>query len=143
VTRPTDAGGDGITEIFRKGALQRLSAPERLDQRMQVVGPHDWPGLATVLALLGLALTVVSSAERVCFMVAEAIRAALHKLRDNHPILGHHLATSITPETFCTYHPRSDCPALLAALKHPLTRAVCRPPAHCAGCCHALSVVER
>jgi hypothetical protein len=77
---------------------------------MEVVGPHDWPGLATALIRLGLALTVISSAERVCFMVAKTIRAALHKLRDNHPVLGHHLATSITPETFCTYTPDPTTP---------------------------------
>jgi hypothetical protein len=52
VTRPTDAGGDGITKIFRKEALQRLSSSERLDQLMQVVGSHDWLGLATALALV-------------------------------------------------------------------------------------------
>jgi hypothetical protein len=110
VTRPTDAGGDGITEIFRKEALQRLSSPERLDQLMQVVSPHDWLVLGTALVLLGLALTVASSAERVCFMVAKAISAALHKLRDHHPALGHHLATSITPGTFCTYTPDPNAP---------------------------------
>jgi hypothetical protein len=43
-------------------------------------------------------------------MVAKAIRAALHKLRDNHPVLGHHLATSITPGTFCTYTPDPTAP---------------------------------
>jgi hypothetical protein len=79
VTRPTNAGGNSITEIFRKEALQRLSFPERLNQLMQVVGPHDWLGLATALIRLGLALTVISSAERVCFMVAKTIRAALHR----------------------------------------------------------------
>ena len=46
-----------MSEIFRKEALQRLSSPERLDQLMQVVGPHDWLVLGTVLVLLGLALT--------------------------------------------------------------------------------------
>ena len=46
-----------MTEIFRKEALQRLSSPERLDQLMQVVSPHDWLVLGTVMVLLGLALT--------------------------------------------------------------------------------------
>ena len=46
-----------MTEIFRKEALQRLSSPERLDQLLQVVSPHDWLVLSTVLVLLGLALT--------------------------------------------------------------------------------------
>jgi hypothetical protein len=110
VTRPTNAGGDGITEIFRKEALQRLSSSERLDQLTQMVSPLDWLGLATALVLLGLALIVVSSAEQVRLMVAKAIRAALHKLRDNHAALGHHLATSITPETFCTYTPDPTAP---------------------------------
>jgi multidrug efflux pump subunit AcrA (membrane-fusion protein) len=46
-----------MSEIFRKEALQRLSSPERLDQLMHVVSPHDWLVLGTVLVLLGLALT--------------------------------------------------------------------------------------
>jgi hypothetical protein len=43
-------------------------------------------------------------------MVTKAIRAALHKLRDNHQALGHHLATSITTGTFCTYTPDPTAP---------------------------------
>jgi hypothetical protein len=43
-------------------------------------------------------------------MVTKAIRAALHKLRDNHQALGHHLATSITTGTFCTYTPDPTTP---------------------------------
>jgi hypothetical protein len=77
---------------------------------MQVVGPHDWLGLATALVLLELALTVASSAERACLMVTKAIRAALYKLRDYHPALGHHLTTRITPGTFCTYTPDLTAP---------------------------------
>ena len=46
-----------MRRIFRKEALQRLSSPERLDRLMQVVGPHDWLVLGTVLVLLGLGLT--------------------------------------------------------------------------------------
>jgi len=38
-------------------------------------------------------------------MVTKAIKAALDKIRDNHPALGHHLATSVTIETCCTYTP--------------------------------------
>jgi hypothetical protein len=36
-------------------------------------------------------------------MVTKAIKAALDKIHANHPTLGHHLATSITTGTYCTY----------------------------------------
>src|SRR5262245_31514568 len=46
-----------MREVFRKEALERLSSPERLDQLMQVVSPHHWLVVSTLLVLLGLALT--------------------------------------------------------------------------------------
>ena len=46
-----------MTEIFRKEAVQRLASPERLEQLLHVVSPHDWLVLGTVLALLGVVLT--------------------------------------------------------------------------------------
>jgi DNA-binding response OmpR family regulator len=66
--------------------------------------------LAAAVGLGGRDRRVASSAERARLMVTKAIRAALHKLRDNHPALGHHLATSITTGTFCTYTPDPTTP---------------------------------
>jgi DNA-binding response OmpR family regulator len=66
--------------------------------------------LAAAVGLGGRDRRVASSAERARLMVTKAIRAALHKLRDNHPALGHHLATSITTGTFCTYTPDPTAP---------------------------------
>ena len=66
--------------------------------------------LAAAVGLGGRDRRVASSAERARLMVTKAIRAALHKLRDQHPALGHHLATSITTGTFCTYTPDPTAP---------------------------------
>jgi DNA-binding response OmpR family regulator len=66
--------------------------------------------LTAAVGLGGRDRRVASSAERARLMVTKAIRAALHKLRDNHPALGHHLATSITTGTFCTYTPDPAAP---------------------------------
>ena len=66
--------------------------------------------LAAAVGLGGRDRRVASSAERARLMVTKAIRAALHKLRDNHPALGHHLATSITTGTYCTYTPDPTTP---------------------------------
>jgi DNA-binding response OmpR family regulator len=66
--------------------------------------------LAAAVGLGGRDRRVASSTERARLMVTKAIRAALHKLRDNHPALGHHLATSITTGTFCTYTPDPTAP---------------------------------
>jgi DNA-binding response OmpR family regulator len=66
--------------------------------------------LAAAMGLGGRDRRVASNAERARLMVTKAIRAALHKLRDHHPALGHHLATSITTGTFCTYTPDPTAP---------------------------------
>jgi CheY-like chemotaxis protein len=66
--------------------------------------------LTAAIGLGGRDRRVASSAERARLMVTKAIRAALHKLRDNHPALGHHLTTSITTGTFCTYTPDPTAP---------------------------------
>ena len=66
--------------------------------------------LAAAVGLGGRDRRVASSAERARLMVTKAIRAALHKLRDQHPALGHHLATSITTGTCCTYTPDPTAP---------------------------------
>jgi DNA-binding response OmpR family regulator len=66
--------------------------------------------LAAAVGLGGRDRRVASSAERARLMVTKAIRAALHKIRDNHPALGHHLDTSITTGTYCTYTPNPTTP---------------------------------
>jgi DNA-binding response OmpR family regulator len=66
--------------------------------------------LAAAVGLGGRDRRVASSTERARLIVTKAIRASLHKLRDNHPALGHHLATSITTGTFCTYTPDPTAP---------------------------------
>ena len=40
--------------LFRKEALERMSSPERLDQLIQIVSPHDWLLLGTMLAMMML-----------------------------------------------------------------------------------------
>jgi DNA-binding response OmpR family regulator len=66
--------------------------------------------LAAAVGLGGRDRRVASSAERARLMVTKAIRAALRKISDSHPVLGHHLATSITTGTFCTYTPDPTAP---------------------------------
>ena len=40
--------------LFRKEALERMSSPERLDQLIQIVSPHDWLLLGTMLTMMML-----------------------------------------------------------------------------------------
>ncbi len=46
----------GAPQIFRQAALDRLSSPEQLDRLVTIARPRDWLGLATILALVALAL---------------------------------------------------------------------------------------
>lgn len=45
------------TNLFRREALERLSAPERLDLTLEVIRPRAWIPIACIAVLLGLALT--------------------------------------------------------------------------------------
>ena len=61
--------------------------------------------LAAAVGLGGRDRRAADIAERARSNVTKAIRAALSKIRDSHPALGHHLATSIKTGTFCAYTP--------------------------------------
>lgn len=61
--------------------------------------------LAAAVGAGGRDRRAASSAERARLTVTKAIKAALHKISASHPALGHHLATSITTGTFCSYTP--------------------------------------
>ena len=61
--------------------------------------------LAAAVGLGGRDRQAADIAERARSNVTKAIRAALSKIRDSHPTLGYHLATSITTGTFCAYTP--------------------------------------
>ncbi|HEY5869383.1 MAG TPA: ABC transporter C-terminal domain-containing protein, partial [Candidatus Tectomicrobia bacterium] len=68
--------------------------------------------LAAAVGLGGRDRRAAAIAERARLNVTKAIKAALSKISDNHPALGHHLATSIKTGTFCAYtldpaHPQS------------------------------------
>jgi hypothetical protein len=43
-------------------------------------------------------------------LVTQRIKATLKKIRDNHPVLGRHLATNIKTGYFCMYTPDLDHP---------------------------------
>jgi len=61
--------------------------------------------LAAAVGLGGRDRQAAAIAERARSNITKAIRAALSKIRDSHPALGHHLATSIRTGTFCAYTP--------------------------------------
>jgi len=61
--------------------------------------------LAAAVGIGGQDRRVASIAERARLNVTKAIKAALSKISDSHPALGHHLAMSITTGTFCAYTP--------------------------------------
>jgi len=61
--------------------------------------------LAAAVGLGGRDRRAASSAERARLNVTKAVKAALSKISDSHPALGHHLTTSITTGTFCAYTP--------------------------------------
>lgn len=90
---------------------------------------RDGKGLHYIVRLLGrpgkrLSLTELSGAvqerpspepskgarERARQKITKAIRAAVARIAENDPSLGHHLATSIRTGTYCSYTPDPTAP---------------------------------
>jgi non-specific serine/threonine protein kinase len=109
-----DAGAvlDAQAQAAYKRRIEELQADLAEAQRWQDLGRATTAQaeiefltaeLAAALGLGGRDRRVASSTERARLMVTKAIKAALDKIHANHPTLGHHLATSITTGTYCTY----------------------------------------
>jgi hypothetical protein len=65
----------------------------------------DWLSseLAAAVGLGGRDRQVGADAERARSTITKAIKAAVHKIRQHHPALGHHLATHLKTGLFCQY----------------------------------------
>ena len=61
--------------------------------------------LAAAVGLGGRDREAASSTERARLMVTKSVKAVLRKIRERHPALGHHFASSIKTGHFCTYSP--------------------------------------
>jgi non-specific serine/threonine protein kinase len=76
-----------------------------LARAAQAQAEMDWLSneLAAARGLGGRDRQVGADAERARSTVTKAIKAAVHKIRQHHPALGHHLATHIKTGLFCQY----------------------------------------
>jgi tetratricopeptide (TPR) repeat protein len=66
--------------------------------------------LTRAVGLGGRARRVGSPAERARVNITRAIKIALRKIAEHHPVLGHHLATTIKTGTYCAYTPDPRLP---------------------------------
>jgi tetratricopeptide (TPR) repeat protein len=66
--------------------------------------------LAAAVGLGGRDRKTGTPAERARLLVTQRLKATLKKIRENHPTLGHHLATSIRTGYFCSYTPDQQQP---------------------------------
>jgi tetratricopeptide (TPR) repeat protein len=76
-----------------------------LGRTAQAQAEMDWLSgeLAAAHGLGGRDRQVGADAERARSTITKAIKAAVHKIRQHHPALGHHLATHIKTGLFCQY----------------------------------------
>jgi non-specific serine/threonine protein kinase len=83
-----------------------------LARAAQVQAEIDWLSseLAAAFGLGGRDRQVGADAERARSTVTKAIKAAVRKIRQHHPALGHHLATHLKTGLFCQYRPAPDQP---------------------------------
>ena len=66
--------------------------------------------VALILGSDGPCHRAAASAEQFRVTVTKRIKAALTKIREHHPSLGHHLTTCIKTGHFCTYTPNPAQP---------------------------------
>ena len=64
--------------------------------------------LAAAMGLSGRDRSAASGAERARVAVTKRIKAALGRIQETHPALGHHLMGAITTGYFCVYVPNAD-----------------------------------
>jgi tetratricopeptide (TPR) repeat protein len=83
-----------------------------LARTAQAQAEIDWLSreLAAAMGLGGRDRQVGAEAERARSTVTKAIKAAVHKICQHHPALGHHLATHLKTGLFCQYRPAPDRP---------------------------------
>jgi tetratricopeptide (TPR) repeat protein len=83
-----------------------------LARAAQAQAEIDWLSreLAAAFGLGGRDRQVGADAERARSTVTKAIKAAVHKIRQHHPALGHHLTTHLKTGLFCQYRPAPDQP---------------------------------
>jgi len=83
-----------------------------LARAAQAQAEIDWLSseLAAALGLGGRDRQVGADAERARSTITKAIKAAVHKIRQHHPALGHHLATHLKTGLFCQYRPAPGQP---------------------------------
>jgi non-specific serine/threonine protein kinase len=76
-----------------------------LARAAQAQAEIDWLSseLAAAVGLGGRDRQVGADAERARSTVTKAIKAAVRKIRQHHPALGHHLATHLKTGLFCQY----------------------------------------
>jgi hypothetical protein len=72
--------------------------------------PRERVAAALVLGADGAEHETAATAEQSRVTVTKRIRAALKKIQEHHPSLGHHLATCIKTGQFCSYTPNPERP---------------------------------
>jgi non-specific serine/threonine protein kinase len=88
-----------------RAALADAERCHDLTRAAQARAEIDWlsSALAAAVGLGGRDRQVGADAERARSTVTKAIKAAVHKIRQHHPALGHHLATHLKTGLFCHY----------------------------------------
>jgi hypothetical protein len=122
LTPPRADGGNPGTPLFQKegeywtiaygGVTLRLRDAKGLHCLAWLLGrPGERvPAAALLLDADGRCHGLAASAEQSRVTVTKRIKAALMKIQEHHPSLGHHLATCIKTGHFCAYTPDPERP---------------------------------
>jgi len=118
---PRADGGNPGTHLFHKegeywtivygGVTLRLRDTKGLHCLAWLLGrPGERVPAALLLESDGPCRRTATSAEQFRVTVTKRIKAALMKIQEHHPSLGHHLTTCIKTGHFCTYTPNPEQP---------------------------------
>jgi hypothetical protein len=83
-----------------QGRIERVQS--EIDSLFQI--------LTQTVGLEGRASKIRSVAEQTRINVTRTIKAAIRKIREHHPALGQHLATTIKTGVYCSYTPDTRLP---------------------------------
>jgi non-specific serine/threonine protein kinase len=95
-------------ELAEAERFHDLGRSEQLSAEIDFLS-HE---LARAVGLGGRTRQVGSAAERARVNITRAVKTALRKISEHHPVLGQHLATTIRTGTYCSYTPDTRLPVM-------------------------------
>src|SRR5215216_3357174 len=107
-TRTAGTSPKSRTTSTKRGPSVTASEPRQADAERDFLGRE----LSRALGLGGRDRRAASTSERARVSVTRAVRQAIVRVGEHHPVLGEHLERTIRTGTYCAYVPEPGAPAV-------------------------------